>query len=98
MGELRFTWDPRKASANLKKHRVAFEDAQTVFFDEHALQLDDPDDSVGEDRFLLLGLSSGLRLLVVCHCERADGDEIRLISARRADRTEQREYWGRLER
>ena len=98
MGELRFTWDPRKAAANLRKRRVAFEEAQTVFFDEHALLLDDSDELVGEDRFLLLGLSSSVRMLVVCHCVRTEGDEIRLINARRAHKAEQRQYWERLGR
>ncbi len=69
-----------------------------MFFDEHALLLDDPDSPGHEDRFLLLGLGTRLRVLVVCHCLRDAGDEIRIISARRADRTEQRQYWTRLER
>jgi len=80
------------------KHRVSFEEAQSVFFDEHAILIDDPDASVEEDRFLMLGLSAALRLLVVCHCVRGDGDEIRIISARRADKFERRQYWERLGR
>jgi len=96
--ELRFTWDARKARDNLKKHGVSFEEAQTVFLDELAILIDDPDASVDEERFLILGLSAALRLLTVCHCVRNDGDEIRLISARRADRFEQQQYWTRLGR
>ena len=65
---LRFEWDPTKAAANLRKHGVSFEDAQTVFADENAKLIDDPDHSEEEDRFVLLGLSSSLRLLVACHC------------------------------
>jgi len=71
---LRFEWDPKKAAANLRKHGVSFEDAQTVFADENAKLIDDPDHSEEEDRFVLLGLSSSLRLLVVCHCYRSEGD------------------------
>ena len=89
---LRIEWDGRKAVLNLQKHRVSFEDAQTVFSDERARLIDDPDHSEGEDRFLLLGLSSSLRLLVVAHCYRAEGDVIRIISARKATREEQRFY------
>ena len=68
MSSLRFEWDPRRAAANRKKHGVSFEDAQSVFTDERARLIDDPDHSEDEDRFLLLGLSSSLRLLVVAHC------------------------------
>jgi hypothetical protein len=96
--ELRFTWDPKKAKQNLEKHGVPFEEAQTVFYDEHALQLEDPDDSVGEERFLMLGFSGTLRILAVCHCVRGGGDEIRIISARRAVKAEQKQYWERLKR
>ncbi len=93
-----FNWDPKKAEQNLRKHGVAFEEAQTVFYDEHALQLDDPDQAVGEERFLMLGVSGALRILTVCHCVRAHGDEIRIISARKALKAEQKEYWERLKR
>ena len=89
---LRFEWDPRKAAANLRKHGVSFEDAQTVFADERARLIDDPDHSTDEDRFLLLGLSSSLRVLVVSHCYREAEGVIRIISARRATRDEQRSY------
>ena len=92
MSSLRFEWDPKKASANREKHRVSFEDAQSVFTDERARLIDDPDHSEGEERFLLLGLSSTLRLLVVAHCYRGEGNVIRIISARKATREEQANY------
>ena len=83
MASLHFEWDPKKAAANQRKHKVSFEDAQSVFTDERALLIDDPDHSADEDRFVLLGLSQSLRLLVVVHCYRADGRIIRIISAAR---------------
>ena len=89
---LRFEWDPKKAAANLRKHGVSFEDAQTVFADEHAKLIDDPDHSGTEDRFVLLGLSSSLKLLVVCHCYRLEGHVIRIISARKAEGRENNSY------
>ena len=91
---MRFEWDPRKDALNRRKHRVSFEEACTVFFDDHAVLYDDPDHSVGEDRFLLLGVSSRLRVLVVVHCLRESGEVIRIVSARRATRQERREYPG----
>jgi uncharacterized protein len=92
MHNLRIEWDPKKATANLKKHKVSFEDAQTVFADERAKLIDDPDHSQDEERFVLLGLSSSLRLLVVAHCYRTSGNVIRIISARKATREEERGY------
>lgn len=89
---LRFEWDPKKAAANLRKHGVSFDDAQTVFADENAKLIDDPDHSDEEDRFVLLGLSSSLRLLVVCHCYRSEGNVIRIISARKAEGHERNSY------
>ena len=89
---LRFEWDPKKAAANLRKHGVSFEDAQAVFADENAKLIDDPDHSEEEDRFVLLGLSSSLRLLVVCHCYRSEGNVIRIISARKAEGHERNSY------
>ena len=88
MSSLRFEWDPKKAQTNLLKHEVSFEDAQSVFSDEFALLIDDPDHSEDEERFVLLGLSQSLRLLVVVHCYRAEGRVIRIISARKADAQE----------
>lgn len=95
MISLRFEWDPEKASTNFKKHGVSFDDAQTIFCDERARLIDDPDHSQEEDRFVLLGLSSSLRLLVVAHCYRAGGGVIRIISARKATRSEERSYPSR---
>ena len=89
MSRIRFDWDPQKAAANLRKHKVSFEDAQSVFSDDRALLIDDPDHSEDEERFVLLGLSQSLRLLVVVHCYRAEGRVIRIISARKADADEQ---------
>lgn len=95
MDELRFAWDPAKAAVNLRKHGISFEEAETVFSDEEALLLDDAEHSVGEERFVLLGLSAHLRVLVVVHCYRTAPDVIRLVSARRATRAEQRQYAAR---
>jgi uncharacterized DUF497 family protein len=85
---MRFEWDPAKATTNLRKHQISFEEAKTVFFDDFAVQFFDEAHSLDEDRFIMLGISSGARLLVVCHCERAEGDVIRIISARKATRNE----------
>jgi uncharacterized protein len=92
MSSIRFEWDPNKANANLRKHGVSFDDAQSAFADDNALLIDDPDHSDEEDRFVLLGLSRSLRLLVVVHCYRAEGRVIRIISARKADADERRFY------
>jgi hypothetical protein len=96
--DLRFEWDERKNAQNRHKHGVSFEEAQTVFFDDRALLLDDPDHSDQEDRFILLGLSAALRTLVVCHCYRAASGVIRIISARKANRAEREEYMSRWTR
>ncbi len=92
MDEIEFSWDARKARENLKKHTVSFEEASTVFFDENARLIHDPGHSGQEDRFVLLGLSCKLRLLVVCHCYRGKERIIRIISARKADKQEQKQY------
>ena len=91
---MRFEWDPVKAASNAKKHKVTFEVAKTVFYDDFAVQFFDEEHSSDEDRFLLLGMSSDARLLLVCHCEREDGDVIRIISARRATENEAHYYRG----
>ena len=91
---MRFEWDTAKAAANAKKHKVTFEVAKTVFYDDFAVQFFDQEHSSDEDRFLLLGMSSDGRLLLVCHCEREDGDVIRIISARKATETEAQYYRG----
>ncbi|GAB7494479.1 BrnT family toxin [Bilophila wadsworthia] len=89
---MRFEWDAEKASINQKKHGVTFEEAQTVFGDYDALRIFDPDHSEDEDRFILLGLSTVLRILVVCHCYREDDERIRIISARKATKKESAAY------
>jgi len=89
---LRFKWEPRKASANLKKHGVAFEEAKSVFYDESAKLISDPDHSDEEDRFILLGVSHSLCVILVCHCYRSQGNVIRIISARKATATESKDY------
>jgi uncharacterized DUF497 family protein len=92
MSTLKFEWDEHKASANLKKHGVSFEEAKTVFYDERAKLIDDPEHSEDEERFILLGLSSSLRVMVVCHCYRSSGNVIRIISARKATTNEAKFY------
>lgn len=87
-----FEWDERKAVANLRKHGVSFDEAKSVFYDERAKLIDDPDHCEDEDRFILLGLSSTLKVLAVCHCYRAEGGAIRIISARKATAREMKSY------
>jgi uncharacterized DUF497 family protein len=87
-----FIWDDKKAEENLKKHKISFDEAQTVFSDPNARMIFDPEHSGDEDRFILLGISSGLRLLVVCHCYRENDMVIRIISARKANKNEQKQY------
>jgi len=89
---LKFTWDEQKEAANRQKHGVSFDEARTVFFDEHARLIADPDSSDDEDRFILLGYSERPRLLVVCHCYRENDSLIRIISARKATRPEKNTY------
>ena len=88
MDDLRFEWDERKNRENQRKHAVSFEEAQTVFFDENAVEFYDDEHSEWEDRFLLLGLSFRLRMLLVCHCLRESGSVIRIVSARKATKND----------
>ena len=88
-------WDKEKDKVNFRKHGISFEEARTVFYDERAIQFFDPDHSEDEDRFILLGISFKLRILVVCHCFRESDTVVRLFSARKADKEEEREYWRR---
>lgn len=97
MSGIRFEWDKRKNTANRRKHGVTFEEAETVFLDEQALLMGDPEHSTGEDRYLLLGASSRPRLLVVCHTYRHKDEVIRIISARTANRRERNQYRDRWE-
>ncbi len=92
MSELEFAWDKAKDTKNLKKHGICFDEAKTVFYDDSARLISDPDHSEDEDRYILLGLCSQLRILVVCHCYREDGKIIRIISARKANKSEKRQY------
>ncbi len=96
MNGLAFSWDDRKERENRRKHGVSFDEAMTVFVDEKARLKHDPDHSGREDRFILLGFSLKLRLLVVVHAYRQDENEIRLISARKATRNERKQY-GQLQ-
>ena len=90
---LRFEWDPEKNEINKRMHQVSFEEAQTVFYDEEAKVIDDPEHSADEERFIILGFSKRANLLVVCHCYRASETVIRIISARKATKTEMRQYF-----
>ena len=92
MHDIRFEWDKAKAALNKRRHGVSFEEAQTVFYDEHAIEFFDPDHSEREDRFIMLGVSFQLRLLVVCHCLREAQSVIRMISARKATHHEAKHY------
>ena len=99
MADLHFEWEPAKARTNARKHGITFDEAETAFSDEHALVLPDPDHSSNhEERLVLVGLSAALRVLVVVHCELANGNVIRLISARRATRSERAQYDARWKR
>jgi len=92
MSELRFEWNENKNQINKKKHGVSFEEAKTVFLDQNARLIPDPEHSMDEDRFVILGISSLLRTLVVCHCYRENDDVIRIISARKANSEEEWQY------
>ena len=99
MANLRFEWDSAKARANVQKHGISFDEAETAFSDDQALVMPDPEhSSADEARLVLIGLSAALRVLVVIHCELEDGDVIRLISARRATRSERAQYDARWKR
>jgi uncharacterized protein len=94
MSDLGFDWDLRKNRENWRKHGVSFEEARTVFLDENAVEFYDDQHSEREDRFLMLGLSAKLRIVLVCYCLRAGGSVIRIISARKATKNEQEFYPG----
>ena len=93
MSNIEFSWDDRKARSNLQKHGISFEEAQTVFLDENARLIGDPDHSEDEERFIMLGYSYQARCLIVGHCYRESETGIRLISARRATTQEEKVYW-----
>ncbi len=92
MTDMRFEWDEVKNRENRRKHGLLFEEAQTVFLDENAIRFFDPDHSQDEDRFIMLGMSFRLRVLVVCHCYRKDDAVIRILSARKANKRETADY------
>lgn len=94
MNDLCFSWDERKSTSNRRKHGVPFAEAQTAFYDENAKVYYDPDHSEAEDRVILLDVSLQLRVLVVCHCYREAESVVRIISARKADKAEQEDYWS----
>ncbi len=87
-----FSWDDEKAKKNIKKHKLSFEEAKTVFDDDFGRVIFDPDHSENEDRFILLGMSCSMKVLIVCHCYRQNDEEIRLISARKATKNETKQY------
>ena len=89
---IKFEWNAGKAATNIKKHGVSFDEAKSVFFDEFAVQFFGQDNSETEDRFLILGMSNETNLLLVCHCERDDGNTIGVISARKATKNESKNY------
>ena len=93
MSDTRFEWDEIKNRENKRKHGASFDEAQTVFLDENAIRYYDPDHSEGEDRFIMLGISFTLRVLVVCHCYRSENKVIRIVSARKANKKEAVAYW-----
>jgi len=89
---IKFDWNPAKADINIKKHGVSFEESRSVFYDEFAVQFFDQDNSDVEDRFLMLGMSNETNILIVCHCERDNGNTILIISSRKATKNEQKHY------
>ena len=90
---IKFEWDENKNESNEVKHKISFEEAKTVFYDDEALVIDDPEHSKFEERFIILGMSSKANLLVVCHCYRQSDTVIRIISARKATKTESKQYY-----
>ncbi|HQO02324.1 MAG TPA: BrnT family toxin [Spirochaetota bacterium] len=92
MKRISFTWDAGKNSTNITKHGVSFEEAQSVFYDDNARVMFDPVHSEDEDRFIILGLSERLHILVVCHCYKENEGMIRIISARKATKNEKKQY------
>ena len=95
MKYIRFKWDEKKSRVNLAKHKISFDEAKTVFNDENARLISDPDHSNGEDRFIILGISNMLKLLIVVHAYKENDEIIRIISARKATKTENKYYFGK---
>lgn len=92
MDIIQFEWDKHKNAINIKKHKISFEEASTVFFDDRAILFDDPEHSYEEERFLIIGTTSSSRICIVSHCYRSEDEIIRIISARNATKTEQSVY------
>jgi len=92
---MRVIWDEKKNQDNIRDHQVSFQEAETVFYDPNAKIIHDPDHSIEEDRFIILGISKLLKLLVVCHCYREDDEIIRIITARKATKKETGNYGGK---
>lgn len=92
MKTIKFAWDENKAQSNIKKHGISFEEAKSVFDDDDARMIPDPDHSEVEERFILLGISYTLRVLTVVHCYKDDDNVIRIISARKSTKKEQKQY------
>ena len=92
MNTIDFEWDDKKSKINITKHGITFEEAVSVFYDEEAIEFYDEEHSEWEDRFLMLGLSNKLNLLLVCHCHREPKGRIRIISARKATKNESKNY------
>jgi len=89
-----FVWDEKKNQLNIKEHKISFQEAETVFYDPNAKIIHDPDHSIGEDRFIIIGLNKLMKLLIVCHCYKENEDIIRIFSSRKATKKEKREYGG----
>jgi uncharacterized protein len=96
MKYIQFEWDPSKNDINIKKHQISFEEAKTAFYDPNARMIEDIEHSDSENRFILLGLSQNLNLLIVCHCYRSTDEIIRIISARKATKSESSNYGGQI--
>jgi len=94
MEHIQFEWDNKKDELNQKKHKIGFDEAKTVFYDPSALLIHDPDHSEDEERFIIMGMSQSLKILVVCHCYRSNDEVIRIISARKAEKEEIKQYGG----
>jgi uncharacterized DUF497 family protein len=94
MNGIKFIWDEDKNQKNIKSHNISFEEAKTVFYDPNAKIIHDPDHSKEEDRFIILGLSKALNLLIVCHCYKEQEEQIRIFSARKATKNEKKQYGG----
>lgn len=92
MDKINFEWDKNKNALNQSKHKISFDEASSVFYDDNAILFDDPNHSKQEERFIIIGISEYANLLVVCHCYRSSETNIRIISARKATKTETKSY------